>query len=121
MPSVDVTLKYDLPPGSGSSAESETGPNSYLENLQFLLMVSGEARRNEWALSSDLIYLDFGKDESTLKSVGGGEGAISVPRQRNVDTQTDLSGWAWSFASWLNACSKIARASSATKSSAAER
>jgi hypothetical protein len=98
LPNVNSTLKYNLPPGSGGSAESDVGPNSYLENLQFVLMLSGEVRRNEWAVISDVIYLDFGKDTSHVSSVGGSGGAISIPRERNLSTQSDLKGWTWMLA-----------------------
>jgi opacity protein-like surface antigen len=104
LPNVNGNFKYSLPPGSGSSAESEVGPNSYLENLQGVLMLSGEARRNEWAVIGDLIYLDFGNQESHVTSVGGS--GISVPRERNLGTSTDLKGWTWmlagSYTTWRN-------------------
>jgi hypothetical protein len=96
LPNVNATLKHTLPPGAGGSAESEVGPNSYLDNLQFALMLSGEARRNEWAVFSDVIYLDFGNEESHVTSVGGS--GISIPRERNLGTSTDLKGWTWMLA-----------------------
>ncbi|MGY4827277.1 hypothetical protein ACVNIS_01715 [Sphaerotilaceae bacterium SBD11-9] len=94
LPNVNSTLKYPLPPGGGGSAEAETGPSSYLENLQSLLMLSGEVRRNEWAVVSDLVYLNFGDEDSHVSSVGG----LPVPRERNLGTRTDLKGWTWMVA-----------------------
>ncbi|HET7794180.1 MAG TPA: hypothetical protein VFL64_12425 [Rhizobacter sp.] len=98
LPNVNSTLKYPLPPGGGGSADAETGPNSYLENLQSLLMLSGEARRNEWAIVSDLVYLNFGDEDSQVSSVGGPGAGISIPRERNLGTRTDLKGWTWMVA-----------------------
>ena len=41
LPNVNGTLKYNPPP-SGGAPEVDTGPNNYLENLSFALMLSGE-------------------------------------------------------------------------------
>jgi hypothetical protein len=98
LPNVNSDLKYSLPPGSGSAADTEVGPNSYLENLQAMLMLNGEARRNEWAVFADAIYLDFGDQDSHVTSVGGPGAAIPVPRERNLGTQTGLKGWTWTLA-----------------------
>ena len=59
LPNIDGTLKYSVPPGAGGSPEVQVGPNDYLENLRFAMMISGEARKNRWLVFSDFIYLDF--------------------------------------------------------------
>ncbi len=71
LPNVDGTLKFSVPPGAGGSPSVEVGPNSYLENLDFALMLAGEARRGNWAIISDLIYLDFSNEDGAVKSVAG--------------------------------------------------
>jgi hypothetical protein len=38
---------------------AEVGPNDYLENLKFAGMVTGEARKGEWSVLTDLIYMDL--------------------------------------------------------------
>src|SRR5262249_38213801 len=45
LPNVNGTLKYSVPPGAAGSPEVSTGPNNYLQNLQSVLMLAGEARR----------------------------------------------------------------------------
>src|SRR5262245_17943069 len=56
LPSVDGTLKYQLPAG-GSSPSVDVNGRTLLNALDFGLMVSGEARRGQWSLFGDYIYL----------------------------------------------------------------
>ena len=92
LPNVDGTLKFSVPPGAGGSPSVEVGPNSYLENLDFALMLAGEARRGNWAIISDLIYLDFSDESSAVRSVGG------TPVTVSQSTSTGLKGLAWELA-----------------------
>ena len=50
---------------AAGEAEVDTGPNDYLENLSFALMLAGDARKGRWSVFTDLIYLDF-DSESTV-------------------------------------------------------
>ena len=61
LPNIDGTLKYSIPPGATGSPEVEVGPNDYLENLSFAMMISGEARKDRWSVFTDFIYLDFSR------------------------------------------------------------
>src|SRR5262249_61443700 len=72
LPNVNGTLKYGPPPPNTGSPEVDTGPNNYLENLSMALMLSGEARKGRWAIVSDLIYLDFNNEKSSVKDVNFG-------------------------------------------------
>lgn len=101
LPNFNGTLKYQTPPGTGGRPEVEAGPNDYLSNLDFVLMLSGEARKGEWGLLGDYIYLDFSSEESTVKSVSGPGGSVQVPV--DAGTKTGLSGVAWQFAGFYNA------------------
>lgn len=96
LPNIDGTLKFSVPPGAGGSPSVDVGPNSYLENLDFALMIAGEARRGDWAIISDLIYLDFSGETSAVKSVSGPGGSVQVPV--NANTSTGLKGLVWGLA-----------------------
>ena len=99
LPNINGDLRIDhFPAGPGTSADAETGPNSYLENLTFALMLSGEARKGPWAIFTDIIGLDFANQESSLKSVSGPDGTIHIPRDQNVNTETSLRGGVWTLA-----------------------
>jgi len=95
LPNVNGTLKYAVPPGGGARPEVDTGPNSYLENLSFALMLAGEARKGKWSAFTDLIYLDFDKEGSTVKAVNFGGDRVST--SLNTSTRSSLKGAAWTF------------------------
>ncbi len=95
LPNVNGSFRYDAPPGGGAP-EVETGPNSYLSNLQFLLMVAGEARNGKWSIFSDLVALDFANEDGRVKSVDFGGARLSAGA--DVGTTSSLSGAAWSIA-----------------------
>ncbi len=95
LPNVNGTLKYSVPPAAGGSPEVETGPNNYLENLHAVIMISGEARRDRWSVFTDLIYLDFSDENSSVKSVDFGGNLVSS--SVNVATSSSFRGMAWTL------------------------
>lgn len=96
LPNIEGTLRFDTPPGAGGSPSVGVGPNDYLENLDFALFLSGEARRGQWAIFTDLIYLDFSREKGAVKSVTGAGGNVQIPV--NADTRTALKGLVWELA-----------------------
>ena len=95
LPNVNGTLKYSVPPGAGGSPDVEAGPNDYLENLQAVIMISGEVRRDRWSVFTDLIYLDFSDEESSVKSVNFGGSLVSS--SLNIATSSSFRGAAWTL------------------------
>src|SRR5262249_38605232 len=67
LPNINGTLKYSVPPGAAGSPDVSTGPNNYLQNLQHVLMLAGEARMEKWSIHADAIYLDFADQASSVK------------------------------------------------------
>jgi len=95
LPNIDGTLKYSVPPGAGGSPEVEVGPNDYLENLRFAMMISGEVRKGRWLAFTDFIYLDFSDEESAVKSINFGGNPVSS--SVNVSTDSSFKGGAWTL------------------------
>ena len=95
LPNVNGTLKYSIPPGAGGSPEVETGPNDYLQNLQAVIMLSGEVRKDRWSVFTDVIYLAFSDEESSVKSVNFGGDVVSS--SLNLATSSSLRGTAWTL------------------------
>ncbi len=108
LPNMDGTLKFSTPPGTGGGPSVNVVPNNYLENLDFAMMLAGEARKGDWAIISDLIYLDFSDESSAVKAVNGPGGVVQVP----VDggSSTGLKGLVWELA----ASHTVARSRTAT-------
>jgi hypothetical protein len=95
LPSIEGTLKFNVPPGAAGKPEVGVGPNSYLENLDFMLPLAFEARKGDWSVLSDIIYLAFSGEDASVKSVSGPGGIVEVPL--NTDTTTSFKGLLWTL------------------------
>jgi hypothetical protein len=98
-PGISGTLKYDIPPGGGGGASVDI--SSYiLQNLNFALMLSAEARKGNWSVLTDVVYLDVESDDSKVKSVSftGPGGRVEVSAGADVGTKVNLSGIEWELA-----------------------
>ena len=75
--------------GGGGSASVDIG--TILDNLKMTFMGSFEARRGNWGLLADVIYLDVGdtEEQSQVLSIGG----IGLPADVNARVSYDLKGW----------------------------
>jgi hypothetical protein len=94
LPTFNAEFKYSLPPSTGSP-EVEVGPIDYLQNLDFLLMLAGEARKGDWSIFTDYINLDVSGGASHVKSVDFG--GTLVGSTIDVGTQTSIKGYVWTF------------------------
>ncbi|MGO4304946.1 hypothetical protein [Cupriavidus sp. RAF12] len=94
LPNVSGALSFSGNSSTGGGRlDLGTGPDSYLQNLQFLLMLQAVASKGDWAIVADAAYLDFSHQQTTLNSVGAGSGAtIAIPRELATNTGSSLSG-----------------------------
>ena len=98
-PGISGTLKYDIPPSGGGGASVDL--SSYiLQNLNFALMLSAEARKGNWSVLTDVVYLDVESDDSKVKSVSFTTpgGRVDVSAGADVGTKVNLSGFEWELA-----------------------
>ncbi len=99
LPNVNGTLKYSIPPGGGGSPEVGVGPADWLEALKFAMMLTGEARKERWAVFTDIIYLDLESDHGTVKAVDFGLTTRNpVSTSLDAGTQSSLKGGLWELA-----------------------
>jgi hypothetical protein len=77
LPTVDGTLRFSLP---GGGADASTGPYNYLHNLKFVFMLQGEARKGDWSIFVDAVYLRFGRHESSVNTMNGLFGPLNSER-----------------------------------------
>jgi hypothetical protein len=93
---VDGTVKYEIPPDNEGAADVGLS----LEDLNFALMLTGEARKGDWAVMADMVYLDMQNDGSEVKSVrfAGPGGNVEVAVDADVGTSTSLTGLEWQLA-----------------------
>jgi hypothetical protein len=85
LPTVSGTFRFTLP---GGGADASSGPYNYLQNLRFALMLQGEARKGEWSVFADTIYLNFGRHESAVNATSG----VLGTRGTQQDVQTSFAG-----------------------------
>jgi hypothetical protein len=75
--------------------------DTLLDNLDMALMLAGEARKGRWLIATDIIYLDFSKADSAVRSIdfNPGPGPINISTTGlNAGTQSSLKGWLWTLA-----------------------
>jgi len=98
-PGIDGTLKYDIPP-TGDGASNVDFSSYVLENLNFALMLTAEARKGYWSVLTDVVFLDVESGDTNVKSVSftGPGGRIEVSAGANLDTNASLSGVLWELA-----------------------
>ena len=99
VPSIDGTLRYQLPTQSGSgSADVSKDGASILEALNFAAMIAAEARYQRYSVLTDFIYLDLGATGSKLRDVNfGGGGNAGVGANLDRGTESSLSGSLWTL------------------------
>jgi len=98
-PGISGTLKYDIPP-TGDGAANVDFSSYVLENLNFALMLTAEARKGDWSVLTDVVYLDVESGDTNVKSVSftGPGGRFEVSAGANLDTNASLSGVLWELA-----------------------
>ena len=98
LPSVDGKLRFGPPAPAGASANVDVSAPNVLDALDFAFMFNAQAKKNRWLIATDLIYVDFGADRSTVDSVNFnfGPGPINVSTS-NIGASADLNlkGWVW--------------------------
>jgi opacity protein-like surface antigen len=104
LPTLNTNLRFDvnLPPGptgggGDGQVNAQIGPNDYLTHLEGGLLLAMEARKDRWAITSDLVYLDISAEGSRLRSVESSAGTVLVPRETDLGTETRVKGLVWSL------------------------
>ncbi|MGI9261030.1 MAG: hypothetical protein ACR2QR_03285, partial [Woeseiaceae bacterium] len=93
LPTIDGTLKYNLPPGAGGSPNISVGPTDWLELLNAGLLVNGNARKGRFSIFTDLVYLSLtSKNDGRVESVDDGGSRIPVDASLVLNTRSDLDG-----------------------------
>ncbi len=85
-PSIHLSAQYTLPNGASGSPNVNVKPGDYLGDLQFAGMVTGQARKGNWAIVYDVIYLDLASLDSTVRTVRGPGGRVELPVDVGVNS-----------------------------------
>ncbi len=96
LPNVNANLSHDFPRLQTDQIKIEVEPNSYLEDLQFGLLVTGEVRKGPWSAFTDIIYMDFGNQDAKVRDITGPRGRELL--ELGVQAQIDLASTLWTLA-----------------------
>ena len=99
-PDISGTLTYANAAGSGASISAQVDPSSYLQSLDFAGMFTAEARKNNWFVFTDYIYLHLSTHQSTVQSITGPGGIVAVPV--NVTGSQGVVSNVWTLAGGSN-------------------
>ena len=101
LPTIDGSVNYSLPPGGGGSPNVSVGPTDWLDLLNFAVLVSGSARKEDFVIFTDIVYLSMETKDSSLTSVDDpGPGVLPIPVDvtLSIGTKSELDGLAWTLA-----------------------
>ena len=101
LPTVSTTYSYTGPRGVFSVTNTiNAGIGDYISELNFGLMLGGEARYDRFTIMTDLVYANASitTKNSHLSSVNLGLAPIDIPRDLQVSTGTRLATTIWSVA-----------------------
>jgi hypothetical protein len=100
LPTVSTTSSFTGPRGASVTNMTNVGIGDYLSELNFALMVGGEARYDRFTIMTDLVYANASitTSHSHFSSVNLGATPISIPRELQLSTGTRLAATVWSVA-----------------------
>jgi hypothetical protein len=103
LPNINLKLNYDIPPRLDNELhtlvnqfQTRIGPNDWLSDLKFAILLAGEVRKGNWSAFTDLIYLDLGNQDTRVRDITGPRGRELA--QIGVQTTTNLSSTVWTLA-----------------------
>ena len=94
LPTLEGDLRFNVPQnGTELFPRVHVGPNDYLDSLEGVVMIAGEARFGSVSVFTDFIWLDFSHDTARLIEI---EDSPIPPI--DIGSTADLSGTLWTLA-----------------------
>ena len=98
LPNINGTLNYGLPTGVSATPSVEIGADQYFSDLKMAALIAGEARKDRWSIFTDVMYMNFGSEQSAVKSID----FVSIGRDRvssslNEGTSSSLKAAVWTL------------------------
>jgi hypothetical protein len=92
----DISGQTSFPNGSGGEFVIPVG--DILDNLQFTLQGSFDARKGHWGLFTDVIYMNLGNEDSVIHD--GIIGGSDLPYELSADVNFDMKSLIWTTAAY---------------------
>lgn len=88
LPSLDGNIAYSIPYLDNGTNSNKEGESNIADNLDMILMGSYEARKDQWSLLTDIIYLKMSASEETSIASPSALGLFSA----NIASEQELTG-----------------------------
>jgi len=100
LPTISTTFSVTGPQGNTVTQTISAGIADYISQLNFGLMLGGEARYDRFTVMTDLVYANASitTKNSHISRVNLGTGSIDIPRSQQLETGTRLATTIWSLA-----------------------
>lgn len=94
-PDISGQTTFSPPGGDG---DFTVGIGDILDNLQFTFQGAFDARKGQWGLLTDVIYMDLGKTKTNIRE--GVIGDIELPIELEGSVNLDMKSWIWTTAAY---------------------
>ena len=93
----------------GVDTAMHTTPSDYLKDLSFAFFIAGEARKGDWSLFTDYIYMKFKAQDTSVRTVRGPAGRVStaVDQGSTMDLKSNVWTLAGSYTAWRRGASHL--------------
>ena len=100
LPRISSTYSVTGPQGNTVTQTISAGFGDYLSELNFALMLGGEARYDRFTVMTDLVYANASitTSNSHFSRINLGSGPVDIPRSLQLDTGTRFAATVWSLA-----------------------
>jgi len=96
LPNISGSFNFSTPTGTGGQPQVNLGPSDYLSSLNFGFMTLGEARKGDWSIFTDIIYLGASGETARVILVTDPGGVIEIPV--DVGTTIGFRNIVWALA-----------------------
>jgi hypothetical protein len=104
LPTIYNSASFTGPFGISGGVDSamHTTPNDYLDDLSFAFMIAGEARKGDWSVFTDYIYMKLKGQDTSVRTVRGPGGAVLPVADlgATLDLKSDVWTLAGSYTAW---------------------
>lgn len=92
---------------NGVTSKLHSTPDTYLHNLSFAFFLAGEARKGDWSLFADYLYMKFDHQKSGLKPIDRPGAAGTLPFDSSSGIQANVLTLAGSYSVWRKGASHL--------------
>lgn len=102
LPTIEGNAGYQAPPSGGGDPVFSVGPTDWLDLLNFGALIGGTARKGNFSISSDFVYLSMSSESdgrllSVDGTITGPNDRVDIPVSADITaiSETELEGFTW--------------------------